>query len=114
LRLQPTILGQQTTATISRWIAYAAKVINGKISYGSTMANTDEDKNIDVWKAHGTTPGTANVAFTINHSLGRVPITIVGQDGNNGGVLYRGGTWTTTAVILKCTTASMAYNVVLA
>lgn len=115
MRLQPTILGQHTTAAIARWIDYAAKVINGKVSYGSTMSNKDEDKNLDVWKASGTTPGTANTNFTINHSLGRVPITIVGQDTNNGGLIYRGTVaWTPTSVSLKCTTASAAFNVVLA
>jgi len=78
------------------------------------MNNTDKDINLDVWKASGTTPGTANTAFTLNHSLGRVPITIVGQDTDNGGVLYRGGSWTKTQVVLKCTTASANFKLILA
>ena len=78
------------------------------------MNNTDKDINLDVWKASGLSPAVANTAFTITHSLGRVPITIVGQDTDNGGLLFRGGTWTATQVILKCTTASANYKVVLA
>lgn len=78
------------------------------------MNNTDKDINLDIWKAFGLSPGVASTAFTITHSLGRVPLTIVGQDTDNGGVLYRGGAWTKTQVVLKCTTASANYNVVLA
>jgi len=64
------------------------------------------------WKATGTAPGVANTAFTINHSLGRIPNTIVGQDTNNAGLLYRGGTWTKTQIVLKCTVASSVYNII--
>jgi hypothetical protein len=78
------------------------------------MNNADKDINLDIWKASGLSPGVSNAAFIINHSLGRVPLTIVGQDTDNGGVLFRGGTWTKTQVVLKCTTASAHYNVVLA
>jgi hypothetical protein len=78
------------------------------------MNNTDKDINLDVWKASGLSPGVANTAFTVNHSLGRIPLTIVGQDTDNGGLLYRGGLWSKTQVILKCTTASANYKVVLA
>jgi hypothetical protein len=115
MRSQPTCLGDENNPrNIARWNERQARVLNRNISFGATMNNTDRDINLDIWKASGTTPGSANVAFTINHSLGRVPITIVGQDTNNGGVLYRGGTWTKTQVILKCTTATAAFNVVLA
>ena len=79
------------------------------------MNNTDKDINLDVWKATGVAPGAANTNFTVNHSLGRVPITIVGQDTDNGGLLYRGTVaWTKTAVTLKCTTASANYKLILA
>jgi hypothetical protein len=79
------------------------------------MTNTENDINLDVWKASGTTPGAANTDFTINHSLGRIPICIVGQVGNNGGNLYQGSVaWTKTTVTLRCTTATMTYKVILA
>ena len=115
MRAQPTCLGdEKIPRNLARWAERLAKVLNRNTSFGATMNNTDRDINLDIWKATGTSPGTANLAFTINHSLGRVPITIVGQDTNNGGVLYRGGTWTKTQVILKCTSVSAVFNVVLA
>jgi hypothetical protein len=79
------------------------------------MSNADKDKNINCWKVTGTTPGAANTDFTITHSLGRIPLTIVGQDGNNGGILYRGSVaWSKTTITLRCTTASMVYNLIVA
>ena len=99
----------------TRWIERLARILNRNTSFGATMHNTDQDINLDIWKATGTTPGTANTQFAITHSLGRVPITIVGQDTNNGGLLYRGSTaWTKTTIYLKCTTASAAYHVIVA
>jgi hypothetical protein len=104
---------------LARWVERHAKVLNGNVSFGATMSNANavnQDINMNVWKAHGTTPGAANTDFTINHSLGRIPITIVGQDTNNGGLLYRSPAtpWTKTTATLRCTTASAAYNLILA
>jgi hypothetical protein len=115
MRVPPTILGDPNKPTdVTRWIERIALAANGNINYGDTMSNTDADRNINCWKASGTSPA-ANTDFTINHSLGRVPITIVGQDTNNGGLLYRGSVaWTKTTVTLRCTTATAAYNVILA
>ena len=97
----------------SRWTEQIAQAIGGNISYGSSMANTDQDLNLLIWKASGTSPGVADTDFTIAHSLGKVPITIVGQDTDNGGLLYRGSVaWTTTTVTLKCTMATSVYNVI--
>jgi hypothetical protein len=99
----------------ARWTERIAKVVNGGISFGSTMSNADGDININCWKASGTTPGAANTNFTISHFLGRVPLTIVGQDTDNGGLLYRGSVaWSKTTVTLRCSTATAHYNVILA
>lgn len=115
-RAQPTCLGKEDVPrNLGRWSERLARVLNGNVSYGSTMLNTDGDRNLNIWKATGTTPGSANTDFTITHSLGRIPITIVGQDTDNGGLLYRGSVaWSKTTVTLKCTTASANFNVVLA
>jgi len=100
---------------VIRWLETIAQVLGGNVSFGSSMANTDEDLNIDIWKVKGVSPGVADTDFTINHSLGRIPITIVGQDTDNGGLLYRGSVpWSTTTVTLKCTKATSTYNLVLA
>jgi hypothetical protein len=88
-------------------------VLNGNVSYGDTMTNGQEDQNINAWKFQGTSPGAANAQFTLNHSLGRVPNTIVGQDTSNGGVIYRGTTpWSKTQIFVKCTAASSVYNLI--
>ena len=114
-RAQPTILGDPKRPTdITRWSERLARVLNGNVNYGSTMSNADKDKNMNCWKATGVTPGVANTDFTIQHSLERIPLTINGQDGNNGGVLYRGSVaWSKASVTLRCTTANMQYNVIL-
>lgn len=107
--------GEANPRNIARWGERNARVLARNVSYGSTMNNADRDINMDCWKASGDAPGAANTNFTINHSLGRIPLTIVGQDTNNGGVLYRGSVaWTKTTVTLKCTVASSHYNVILA
>ncbi len=113
-RAQPTCLGDEAVPrNQARWTERIARVINGQIGFGSTMSNADKDINVNCWKATGTTPGGANTEFAITHSLGRIPNTIVGQDTNNGGLLYRGSTpWSKTQIFLKCTTATAVYNVI--
>jgi hypothetical protein len=112
-RAQPTCLGDPTVPTnLTRHSERLAKVLNGGVNFGSTMSNKDKDMNMNAWKAQGTTPA-ANTDFTITHSLGRIPNTIVGQDTNNGGLIYRGSVaWTKTTITLRCTTAGAAYNVI--
>lgn len=100
---------------LTRWMERLSKVLGGNVSYGSTMSNTDEDINLNVWKATGSAPGVADTDFTITHKLGRVPITIVGQDTDNGGLVYRGSIpWTNTTISLRCTKASSVYNLIVA
>jgi hypothetical protein len=99
---------------LAKWLERHGRVLDGNVSFGSTMTNKDQEQNIECWKASGTTPATANTEFSVTHGLGRIPLTLAGWDTNNGGVIYRSTTaWTKTAVFLKCTTASAAYNIVL-
>jgi hypothetical protein len=80
------------------------------------MTNGQDDINLSVWKATGTSPGAANTDFTIQHSLGRMPLTIVGQDTKDGSVLYRSPVtaWTKTTITLRSTGASSVYNLIVA
>lgn len=104
-----------TFDTIAHWLRNHGRVLAGNISFGTTMANNDPGRNLDVWKATGITPGVANTDFTLTHTLDRIPTTIVGQDTNNGGLIYRGSVaWTKTTVTFRCTTATAAYNVIIA
>lgn len=87
------------------------RALAGNIEFGVT--NGDPAKNIRNWRATGTTPGVANTDFTITHALGYVPDTILMQDTDNGGVIYRSPAtaWTKTTVTLRCTTVSANYKV---
>lgn len=117
MRAQSTLLGSvKNPANQPRWIERLARVLNKNVSFGATMNNTDDDRNLDIWKFHGTSPGAANTDFTLQHSLGRIPITIVGQDTKDGSVIYRSPVtaWTKTSVTFRSTGASSVYNVVVA
>ena|SRR6266851_1806200 len=111
--MRPIRTGSLTTPTfdtIARWLENHGRVLDGNISYG--QSNTDRSRNIIHFKANGVSPGVVNTDFTITHSLGYIPVTIIGQDTNNGGLLYRGSVaWTKTTITLRCTTATATYNV---
>jgi hypothetical protein len=117
-RAQPTCLGgregEKDPRNLGRWSERIARVLNGNVSFGSTMSNKDVDMNLSIFKFSGTGPA-ANTDFTLPHSLGRIPITIVGQDTQNGGLVYRGSVaWTKTACTFRCTTAAAQYNIIVA
>ena len=100
-----------TFDTIAKWLENHGRVLDGNLEFG--VSNTDRGKNIRNWRATGTTPVGANTDFTITHGLGYIPDTILMQDTDNGGVLYRSPitAWTKTTVTLRCTTASANYRV---
>jgi hypothetical protein len=108
-------LGNMTPKSTYDLFVNHSRVLAGNVEFGDTMTNKEPGRNIKCWKATGTTPGVANTDFTIQHGLGKVPITIAAQDTNNGGLLYRSPAtaWTKTAVTLRCTTVSAAYNVII-
>lgn len=116
MKVQRTLgSAKPTLESIQRWIENIAKIFAANVSFGATMSNSDQDMNMNVWKASGTSPSGANTEFSIVHQLGRIPITIVGQDTKDGSVLYRSSTtWTATTVFLKSTGASTVYNVIIA
>lgn len=114
MKVQRTLSQSLTLQNLARWSELIAQVLGGNVSYGSSMANTNEDLNLLIWKATGVSPGVADTDFTVNHSLGKIPITIVGQDTTDGAVIYRGSVaWTTTTVTLRSSKANSVYNVVL-
>jgi hypothetical protein len=111
---QRSNLGTLSFASLHDWLRNHSRVLSGNVSFGDTMTNAEPGRNIQCSKAAGTSPAGANTDFTFTHGLGRVPITISGQDTNNGGLLYRSPAtaWTKTTVTLRCTTASAVYNVI--
>ena len=117
---QRTATNSLQPQNIARMNEVNAKVLAGNVSYGSSMANNNQDQNLHIWKATGTTPGSANTEFSIAYQLDHLPLTITGSDTDNGGVIYRSSTpWTfnpqtkSGIVYLKCTSVSAAYRVIL-
>jgi hypothetical protein len=114
VKAQRNINGIYSVDAHVRWNEINSQVLAGNVSHGHTSSNTDEDQNMNEWKAVGTAPGVADTDFTVNHQLGHIPITIYGQHTNNGGLIYKGsGAWTPTSVSLRCTKASSVYTLVL-
>jgi hypothetical protein len=115
MKPQRIAIGGVTPKSLQDWLTNHSRVLAGNISLGTTMSNKEQGVNIKSWKASGTSPATANTDFTIQHGLGYKPVSILAQDTTNGGLLYRSPAtvWTKTAVTLRCTTASAAYNVVI-
>lgn len=90
-----------------------SKVLAGNVSFGSTMDNTGQDQNIQGYKAMGTTPATPNTQFSINHSLGRIPIGFLVISLNAVATIYAGTTaWTSTTIYLACNQSSVAYSLI--
>jgi len=90
-----------------------SKVLAGNVSFGSTLNNATQDQNIQGYKASGTTPGSANVEFSINHSLGRIPIGFIVINLNAAAIIYSSTTaWTANTIYLKCNGTSVGYSII--
>lgn len=81
------------------------------ISFG--QSNSDPNRNIQGWDSGNiTTPGTANTAFSVAHSLGYVPSRFFVTYNNSSGNVYDSGTaWTKTSISLKCGSATAIIRV---
>lgn len=120
MKTQRTSTASKDPNNLSRWQEVTNKVLSGNVSYGSSMSNSDQSQNLHVWKASGTTPGSANTEFHITYHLDHKALTIVGQDLNAAGSIYRSSTpWTYDQTkqqgiaYLKSSAASAAYNLIL-
>lgn len=87
-----------------------ARVLAGNVSFGSGSAQ-DTSQNISgVW-ATGTTPVTPGTLFTVNHTLGRVPVGFDVKRMDEAGSIYDSGTpWTATQIFLKSSAASATFT----
>jgi hypothetical protein len=90
------------------------KILAGNVSFGASTNNTDQDINMDCFKATGTTPGTANTEFSISHQLGRIPVGFLVASVDQAAIIYKSTTaWTSSHIYLKCNVASVNYFVIL-
>ena len=117
MKPQPTCLGDpREPLNLTRHSERLALVLQSNVNYGTTMNNADQDNNMNAVKFEGTSPVAPNTDFTLPlpFGFGRIPLTIDGQDTDNGGLIYRSPAtpWTKTSVTFRCTTASANYKVI--
>jgi hypothetical protein len=105
---------------LQAFVEQTGLVLNGNVSFGGTTSNTDQDKNMNGWKATGTSPSSANMLFTVSHNLPYVPIGFIVVRVNANAVIYDGGTsWTAATnsaqgtIYLKCSAASVAFTIII-
>jgi hypothetical protein len=82
-----------------------ARVINGRLWFGSVVTGRENLDGIPLLKAD---TGVANVAFTLTHNLGRVPVGWLVTYIDKATSIYDGGVaWTETTISLKSSTANV-------
>ena len=101
---------QQTLASnehqyVKRRIEDIGRAINGQIEFGNP---TSGPINISGTWAKLLTPG-ANVEFTVNHNLGRIPNGMLIASLDQAALIYasRLTSWTVTQAFFKCSVASV-------
>ena len=85
--------------------------INGNLSFGNISAS-EPTGNLKTEMLTGTTPATVNTAFTLTHTLGKIPNGAILIQSNVAATIYGDMTdnaWTTTTITLLCTVASVNY-----
>jgi hypothetical protein len=85
--------------------------IDGNLSFGN-ISMGQPTGNLKTEMLTGTTPATANTAFTLTHTLGKIPNGALLIQSNVAAILYGDMTdqsWTTTTITLLCNQASVNY-----
>ena len=88
--------------------------INGNLSFGSLSAGQPQG-NLKTEMLTGTSPA-ANTAFTLTHTLGKIPNGAILIQSNVAATLYGDATaqaWTTTTITLLLTVASVNYVILI-
>lgn len=91
-------------STIERLFTEIIAVLNGRVSLGDLTIGS---ANIEGTPVKVADTGTADVEFTINHDLGRVPILYLYNISKTGYVYdSQRNLWTTSTLRLKCSAAN--------
>ena len=87
-----------------------ARVLNGGIEFGNP---TTGPVNMQGTFAEGTTPGSADAEFTLQHNLGYVPTGFFQVSVDQNATLYssRKAQWTTQELYLKCHLTGVNFTV---
>lgn len=85
--------------------------INGNLSFGN-ISQGQAEGNLKTQMFMGTSPSSANTAFTLTHKLGKIPNGAILIQSNATATLYGNMTdqaWTSTTITLLLNQASISY-----
>jgi hypothetical protein len=107
--LPPVKTPEDINKVLMRMWEEIARVINGQLWFGSVA---DGRQNIDGVTLQQADTGAANVAFSLTHNLGRVPVGFLVVYTDKATSIYDGGVaWTVTTISLKSSTANVLLRV---
>lgn len=99
-------LSEQQVANLSNVVRDLITKVNGNVSHGT--GDTGHRGNIDESFVEVMTPSVADTEFTVPHTLGRLPQSVIIVRANKAAIIYdsSAGSWTDTLIYLKCNVAS--------
>ena len=91
-------------------------ILAGKVDFRNRDGTIDDNKhsmNMNVEWQRVTDTGSADTEFTVNHTLGRVPVGYIVVRQDKAGSLYESSftSWTNTSVTLKFSTTNTAITI---
>jgi hypothetical protein len=90
--------------------------LTGRVSFGR-LTDGDRGENMSGECQQFTSHATPDTEFSVTHTVGAIPKGYIIMWQDKAGSMYQGPTtgtnWTTTAVSLKCSVASVTFNVFL-
>lgn len=87
-------------------------LVNGNLSFGNISEGIPQG-NLKTELLQGTSPATANTAFTLTHTLGKIPNGVILAQSNVAAIFYGSAAngWTTTQITIFSNTASVVYTI---
>jgi hypothetical protein len=112
---QARLQGNQTADALNQQVGNIADNTGDLGSLQTQVTALQQGPFITGTFVSGTSPGTANTEFAITHNLGRIPQGYFVGGVNPAGTLYQlagsGTAWTTTQIFVKCTVATVSFEV---
>jgi hypothetical protein len=87
-----------------------SSLIDGNLSFGNISEGIPQG-NLKTELLQGTSPVTANTAFTLSHTLGKIPNGVILVQSNVAAIFYGSAGWTTTQITIFSNTASVQYTI---
>lgn len=86
--------------------------IDGNLSFGN-ISMGQPTGNLKTELLQGTSPATANTAFTLTHTLGKIPNGVILVQSNVAAIFYGSAAngWTTTQITIFSNTVSVVYTI---